>query len=66
MLLDLLKDIVKIFAKTLGIYAIGFGFGTLAGAGICLYYGAPLVLSLIGGAAVVGLALAVTLNSSWW
>ena len=32
------------------------GIGTAIGAGVCLYYGLPLLLSLLGGLVVLGVA----------
>ena len=41
-----------------------FAVGTGAGALVCWYYGLPLVLSLLGGILVLGLALALLASSS--
>ncbi|MCC0001454.1 MAG: hypothetical protein H6871_05245 [Methylobacteriaceae bacterium] len=44
----LVRDLFRLVAAA--------GIGTAIGAGVCLYYGLPLVLSLLGGLIVLGLA----------
>lgn len=58
------------FSQILGSLAHGFlmliaafSIGTGASALICLYYGVPLVLSLIGGFIVLGIAVALMTES---
>ncbi len=57
------KDLGKSIIKGLVQYVIAFAVGTGAGALVCLYYGVPLVFSLIGGFIVLGLALALMSDS---
>ena len=42
---------------------IAFCIGTVVSAGVCLYYGLPLVLSLIGGFIVLGVAVLFLTNA---
>ncbi len=44
---------------------VAFAVGTGGGALVCLYYGFPLALSLLGGILVLGIALALT-TDSWF
>lgn len=44
-------------------FVTAFAVGTGAGALVCWYYGLPLVLSLVGGILVLGLALALMSDS---
>lgn len=53
--LGLVRDAVK--------FVIAFAVGTGAGAVVCWHYGIPLVLSLLGGILVLGLALALSTDS---
>ena len=55
LLVGLVRDAVK--------FIIAFAVGTGAGAIVCWYYGIPLVLSLLGGILVLGLALALMSDS---
>ena len=55
LLTSLVRDIVK--------FIIAFAVGTGAAAIACWYYDLPLVLSLIGGFIVLGLALALSTDS---
>jgi hypothetical protein len=43
-----------------------FAIGTGASAIACLYYGVPLVFSLIGGFIVLGLAVVIMYDSSYF
>ena len=47
-------------------FITAFAVGTGAGALVCWYYGLPLVLSLLGGILVLGLALALLSDSSFF
>lgn len=51
----ILRDLVWLFSA--------FMIGTTAVGIACLYYGIPLVFSLIGGLIVLGIALALKTNS---
>ena len=53
--LGLVRDAVK--------FILAFAVGTGAGAIVCWYYGIPLVISLLGGILVLGLALALSTDS---
>ena len=53
--MGLLRDAVKMI--------VAFAVGTGAGAIVCWYYGIPLIFSVIGGILVLGLALALTMDS---
>lgn len=55
LLVGLVRDAVKLI--------IAFAIGTGVGAVVCLYYGIPLVVSLLGGVLVLGLALAFSTDS---
>jgi len=54
-----LTGLAKDFLRSLLGLAAAFVIGTAAGAGICLYYGLPLIFSLAGGAVVLGIGVAV-------
>jgi len=58
---QIFASIARGFMMLIGAFCIGTG----ASAIVCLYYGAPLVFSLIGGFVVLGIALALTFDSSW-
>ena len=47
-------------------FVTAFAVGTGAGALVCWYYGIPLVFSLLGGILVLGLALALLSDSSFF
>jgi hypothetical protein len=55
LLVGLVRDAVKLI--------IAFAIGTGVGAIVCLYYGIPLVFSLLGGILVLGLALVFSTDS---
>jgi hypothetical protein len=55
LLQGILRDLMR--------FVMAFALGTAGGAAICLYYGIPLILSLIGGVALLGLFLALTVMS---
>ena len=50
-------------ARDLVNLVLAFGIGTGAGAIACWYYNLPMILSLLGGILVLGLALALTTDS---
>ena len=52
-------SLLESFAKTAGYLFLAFAIGTGAMAGVCLYYGFPLVFSLVGGFVVLGIAVAI-------
>ena len=52
---SILRDLIK--------FVIIFALGTLGGAVICLYYGFPLVFSVVGGIAIFALAVAAFMAS---
>lgn len=58
---DVVKDVGKSTAlglfRIVGIILASGIVGTIAGAGVCLWYGAPLVFALAGG--VVGIVVAL-------
>jgi hypothetical protein len=56
---SLLKGILRDLMRLV----MAFALGTAGGAAICLYYGAPLILSFIGGIALLGLFLALAVMS---
>ena len=49
------RDVVRVVVQL----TVSFAIGTGAGAAICLYYGIPLIFSLLGGIAVLALLLFV-------
>lgn len=55
----LLASILESLAKAAGYLILAFAIGTGAMAGVCLYYGLPLVFSLVGGFVVLGIAVAI-------
>ena len=57
------STLVLTFMQSLLNYLIAFAVGTGAAAVVCLYYGAPLAFSLIGGFVVLGVALALASGS---
>ena len=58
-LLGVAKGVYRV-ALTL---TITFAIGTAAGAFVCLYYGMPLMFSVVGGMISLGVAVALVLNS---
>jgi hypothetical protein len=65
-MLDFLKDILKIaFDAIIKIVAF-FGVGTGGTALACWYYGIPLGFSILGGILVLGVALALISDNTWW
>lgn len=55
---NLMRDVVKMI--------IAFAIGTGASAIVCWYYDLPLVVSLLGGFIVLGIALALITNSTFY
>ncbi len=60
---ELANAVGKSLLRAAAILLIAFVIGTGAAAIACLYYGLPLWLSLIGGFVVLGIAVAVILES---
>jgi hypothetical protein len=60
-LAEFFASLARDFFKFVAAFAIGTGGSAIA----CWYYGIPLVLSLIGGFIVLGLALALA-TDSWF
>lgn len=58
-----LGQILGSIAHGFGMLLVAFGIGTGAAAVVCLYYGAPIVFSLIGGFIVLGIAVALITDS---
>ncbi len=58
--LGFLKELGASIAGALVKFILAFAVGTGGGAIVCWYYGLPLVLSVIGGILVLGLALALS------
>ena len=58
-LLDIGKHTARSLARLIGIILASGIAGTVAGAGVCLWYGAPLAFSLAGGVLGVVIALVV-------
>jgi hypothetical protein len=56
-------EIFSSLAKTAGRLILAFSIGTGASALVCLFYGAPIAFSLIGGFIVLGIALALMSDS---
>lgn len=56
-------SLFKELARATGVLIIAFVIGSGAAAGVCMYYGIPLVFSLIGGFLVLGIAIAIMLDS---
>lgn len=56
----LLMSFVHVFVK----FIIAFILGTGAGGIVCWYYNIPLVFAFLGGILVLGLALAISSESS--
>jgi hypothetical protein len=65
-LMLLLKDFFRDFSKAIIRGVVGFGIGTGVGGIVCWYYGIPLIFSLLGGILVLGFALALVSNSSFF
>jgi len=62
-MLDFIKDLVKIFLSALFIIVTAFSAGTAAAAIVCWYYEIPIGFCILGGILVLGLALALMPNS---
>lgn len=60
---ELASAIGKSLLRAAAILLIAFAIGTGAAALACLYYGLPLWLSLIGGFVVLGISVALVLDS---
>ncbi|MEL6868651.1 MAG: hypothetical protein AAFO81_02530 [Pseudomonadota bacterium] len=58
-LLDLMAGLARDLLKVVIAFVVGTGAGAIA----CAYYGLPMVLSLGGGILVVGIALALSMDS---
>ena len=56
---DMAKDTARSLARLIGIILASGIAGTVIGAGVCLWYGAPLGFALVGGLLRVVLALVV-------
>ena len=56
-------EIFNALAKSLVVFISAFAVGTGVSAAVCLYYGVPIVFSLLGGLIVLGIALALTSGS---
>ncbi|WP_284177283.1 hypothetical protein [Rhabdaerophilum sp. SD176] len=54
---DFFSKLIRGIVQELVKVAAAFGLGTAAGAAICLYYGVPLIFSLLGGIVLVALML---------
>jgi len=65
-LLDFLKDIFKIGLEAIIKLVAFFAVGTGGAAIVCWYYGIPLGFSIIGGILVLGVALALISDNTWW
>lgn len=53
-------DALAHLVRALLYFLIAFVVGTGAAAMVCVYYGLPLILSMLGGFAVLGVALALS------
>ena len=62
-MINFLKDLLKAGFGAIFQVVIFFAVGTGGGAIACLYYGVPLVFSLLGGILVLGIALALMSDS---
>ncbi|MGR8919496.1 MAG: hypothetical protein ACU85V_07750 [Gammaproteobacteria bacterium] len=62
---EFLATLVKGILRDLVKFGVAFCIGTGAAALACLYYELPLVLSLLGGFIVLGIALALV-SDSWF
>lgn len=62
--LEFLKEILGSLARDAARLLLAFGIGTGVSALACLYYGAPLILSLLGGFIVLGIAVIFLMDSS--
>ena len=60
---EFLISLAGAFLGSLLLLAAVYGVTTLIFAGVCLYYGLPLVLSLVPGLVPVGIVLAVNSSS---
>lgn len=60
MIKSMLSDLGRSLLRDLVRLVLAFAVGTAAAGIACLYYGLPLVLSLGGGIAVLGFALALS------
>lgn len=54
---DFFSKLIRGVVQELVKVAAAFGLGTACGAAICLYYGAPLIFSVLGGIVLVALML---------
>jgi len=59
---ELFGGLLHGFGMLLAAFAIGTGASAIA----CVYYGAPLILSLVGGLVVLGIALWCMSESSFF
>lgn len=62
-MIDFLKDLLKVGLDAFIKMFVAFAIGTGATAIACWYYELPIVLSLLGGILVLGLALALMSDS---
>ncbi len=58
-----LKELGSSLLGALVKFILAFAVGTGGGAIVCWYYGLPMVLSIVGGILVLGLALALSTDS---
>jgi hypothetical protein len=65
-MLDFLKDVLKIALDAIIKLVAFFAVGTGGAAVVCWYYGMPLGFSILGGILVLGVALALMSDSTWW
>ncbi|MFK7861788.1 MAG: hypothetical protein AB8B64_23430 [Granulosicoccus sp.] len=61
-----LAEILMSLTKFAFRFFIAFLLGTGAGAIVCLYYNIPIVFSVLGGILVLGVALALLSDSSFF
>ena len=65
-MLDFLKDILKIALGTIIKLVAFFAVGTGGAAVVFWYYDIPLGFSILGGILVLGVALALIYDDTWW
>ncbi len=65
-MLDFLKDMLKIGLEAIIKLVAFFAVGTGGAAVVCWYYGIPLGFSILGGILVLGVALALISDNTWW
>ncbi len=65
-MLDFLKDMLKIGLEAIIKLVAFFAVGTGGAAVVCWYYGIPLGFSILGGILVLGVALALISDTTWW